>query len=439
MRFKILGILGFAILLLVFRSQVVFAQEAPEEVAKKYGVTFPIADLGECVDYSSCRTYCEDPVNQSTCIDFAKKKGFYKEDSIKTQSRFIDLAKRELGCDSEASCREFCSNEANWEKCGEFARRHNLTGGVTHDPKDAKILEVAKTELGCTSYESCMAFCHEEPNRQKCSDFAKKAGIRGGEHHVGPGGCNSEATCKVFCSDPNNFQECSRFGGGTGGGSGGGFHGPGGCNSEESCKAYCQSNPSECKIIMAGEHGGVADPRVAAEEYAKYCRDNPEGCVIGGQGPFGGRDARDEFEKFCSDNPEKCGTIRQPTSCPGGQYFGPGGVCTPLEKSQEAFKCSQVGKYWDGNSCHDLAPSHGGYPSQEGQNYSPTYAPPPPGGYSTDPATGCVQAGCTWNGTSCSCGGTSGTSGGSSFTPPPESTPSYITPSAYETPSNPTP
>ena len=46
------------------------AQE--DDVAKKYNVPFPITQLGGCTDIASCRTFCEDSVNQSTCISYAK-------------------------------------------------------------------------------------------------------------------------------------------------------------------------------------------------------------------------------------------------------------------------------------------------------------------------------------------------------------------------------
>jgi len=381
MKFKILGTLSLAILLVIFGRSIAFAQ-TPEQIAKKHGVIFPIAELGECVDYSSCREYCEDPVNSTACIDFAKKKGFYKEEQVQTQSRFIESAKKELSCDSEDSCREFCSKEANWEKCGEFARKHRLSGGVTHDPKDEEILEKAKVELGCSSHESCMSFCHGEANRQKCSDFANKVGLRGGEHHVGPGGCNSEETCRAFCSDPNNFQECSKFGGGTGGGDRRGFHGPGGCNSEESCRVYCEKNTQDCQIIMVGEHGKVDDPRRATEQYARHCRENPTQCSEGA-GPFGSKEGRKEFEKFCTQNPEKCG----------------------------------------GGSVHPDADDTSG-------------SIPPSGGYSSDQATECVKYGCTWNGSSCQC---SGSQSGSYSTPSSHGTPSYSTPPSDNTPTYGTP
>ena len=46
--------------------------QTPEDEAQKHGITFPIAELGNCTNFSDCRNYCEDPVNRDTCIDFAK-------------------------------------------------------------------------------------------------------------------------------------------------------------------------------------------------------------------------------------------------------------------------------------------------------------------------------------------------------------------------------
>ena len=53
------------------------AQEASGS-AQKYGITFPVEQLGNCKSLSECKTFCEDPLNHDACINFAKKKGFYK-------------------------------------------------------------------------------------------------------------------------------------------------------------------------------------------------------------------------------------------------------------------------------------------------------------------------------------------------------------------------
>ena len=137
----------------------VFAQETDNEIAAKYGVTFPIPELGNCGGLSECRTYCEDPVNQDSCIAYAKSKGFYKEEEFEVDESVVKKAKASLGCDSISSCREFCSQEENFGKCHRFAQNSELVGGYTTNPESREILKKAKEVLGCDSYTSCKNFC----------------------------------------------------------------------------------------------------------------------------------------------------------------------------------------------------------------------------------------------------------------------------------------
>ena len=118
-------------LLLVFTwlsfNKTIYAQVNPEEQAKKYQVTFPIAELGNCASFSACRTYCDDATHSDVCIAFAKRKGFYKEKEVDTKKQALILtAKTELGCDSETSCRATCEQDANFEKCQKFAQKNGL-------------------------------------------------------------------------------------------------------------------------------------------------------------------------------------------------------------------------------------------------------------------------------------------------------------------------
>ena len=71
------------ILLIFIAAQFVQAQEtspAPDsspqstEAAAPGELSFPIPELGNCGDFTSCANYCEDPVHNTACIDYAKKK-----------------------------------------------------------------------------------------------------------------------------------------------------------------------------------------------------------------------------------------------------------------------------------------------------------------------------------------------------------------------------
>src|SRR5437016_1426689 len=76
--------------------------------ASAFGVTFPVAALGNCNSLAECKSFCDDPVNATSCINYAKSKGFYKEDALATSKETVlAKAKATLGCDSETSCLSF--------------------------------------------------------------------------------------------------------------------------------------------------------------------------------------------------------------------------------------------------------------------------------------------------------------------------------------------
>lgn len=335
----------FMALVLSFLLVSITHAQTPEEIASKYGVTFPVSELGNCDSLASCRTYCEDPLNHNTCIDYAKAKGFHKEEPTQTnKDAILAAAKTDLGCDSESACMALCNQTANFDKCSSFAQKHGLGGGHVQNPNEEKYLGQAKQVLGCDSPTSCMNFCNDEANKQKCSEFAKQTGLRGGEHQVGPGGCTSQDSCKALCSDPNNYKICSGFSAGTGGQ----FSGPGGCNSEESCKAYCEQNPQACSSL--GGPGGSPPPGY-----------NPE--------------------EMCNRTPE---CAWKNNSCQCGSYEGSGPSGGTYDPAKECTKYS--GCSWTGSSCQcsgsgETQPSYSPYP----QPTSGTYTPPSGGSY--DPAT----------------------------------------------------
>lgn len=359
------------------------AEGTPEDKAKKYGITFPIAEFGNCANYSACHTYCEDPINSAVCKAYFKSKGLYKEEV--DSEKIVSVAKGELGCDSASSCEIFCQKAENHDKCNAFVDKHEnelgIKGGYVKDPKE--MVSKAKEVLGCDSASSCRAFCSQDANKQKCGEFTSQVGARGGVEKKGPGGCNSENTCNTFCSDPANFAECAKFGPppSEDGKIRSGFKGPGGCDSEDSCRSYCEKNPADCKIVTIGGPGAI-DPAKAQEEYKKFCQANPGKCVTPNANPFSSNVGRVEFERFCEANPQKCGgshekeieQIRKseyerickenPSKCKEefsgeGGYVDPGDYCrkfpqrcnrgnnyNPEEMCRQSSNCK-----WENNTC----------------------------------------------------------------------------------------
>lgn len=248
-------------------------KEMMRQKAKQYGITFPIADLGGCAGPQECRDFCEQPANQSPCMDFAKKKGFQKEmgrargiDADK-RDELIQKARVELGCTSMESCSRVC--ESDHSRCETFARKH----GVYQEPPESsgrysaeekrELMQKAQSELGCTSMESCKSTCEKNP--QQCMAFAKKHGFdktpspNYGTQRFGNGGCDSEESCKKYCQE--HPDECPGFQGYSRAAEGGSiqqqhqgsYTGPSGCRTEAECKSWCNDHPDKCPGFSEGK------------------------------------------------------------------------------------------------------------------------------------------------------------------------------------------
>lgn len=181
------------ILGLFFLKTTVFAQ-TDQEIAQQYGISFPIAELGNCASIDECKTFCDNPDNYQKCTDFAQEHKLVSTDSISTTSKsdeeILELAKAELSCSTMDECMAFCNKEENMEKCIDFASKHQLGGGNVEAMR--QVMSSLKSLLGCSSMTSCMDACNQPDNAQKCMEVFKQAGIDTG------GGYSNEPP-EVWC------------------------------------------------------------------------------------------------------------------------------------------------------------------------------------------------------------------------------------------------
>lgn len=275
--------------LVVSYALIVQAQTEPTdaEITAK-GITFPIPELGNCGSKDECRDYCNQPGNMEACINFAQSHGLMNkaeaEHGLKFQKRILS-GNTPGGCNSPESCRILCSDVNNLEVCLKFADEQGFKEEKIDEAR--KILAYVKSggrlPGGCTSKESCQAYCGDFNNAEECFAFAERVGLAEAEFEgkeklepekfkkfielaksgETPGGCKSKEQCESYCSNQSNVEECIAFGQKMGfidekkaelfrktGGKG-----PGGCTSEESCKAYCNDpgNQEAC-FKFAEEH-----------------------------------------------------------------------------------------------------------------------------------------------------------------------------------------
>ncbi len=321
--------------------------DAMEAEAKARGITFPIAELGGCASIAVCREYCGKQENYNACSEFAKKKGFSREESPQEQAKKAEMmqnAKTELGCTSTESCRSVCESQP--ERCAQFAKKYGLAKEESGEQmeKRRKFVETAKSELGCTSEETCRNFCESKENREKCVQFAKKQGFSqsGGEgenkdRKKMP--CDSDETCKKYCQE--NPSECPGFNQQKqqgGGGQGGAYTSPSGCRTEEECRKWCLDNPDKCpgykqsgdyqQDVMNRQSGssGSASP-------ASFYRP-PTGGEKSGQMNPSLTPAVKNYPQVTPGSGEPAGTIQYPAgSAPSGTNPYPEGTAAPTTTS----------------------------------------------------------------------------------------------------------
>lgn len=385
---SIFGLAGMAFIYWFFLfTGNVFAQSNPDELAKKYGITFPIAELGNCESYQTCKAYCDKPTSANACISFAKAKGFYKEESVSIRVPVdLSVAQKELGCSSASSCREFCDKRDNWLVCKKFAEKYGLTsqGTAFTSKKDVEVLEEAKKELGCNSPDQCWAYCEKEESFRKCAEFAQKKGLEGGDDEafevMKPAmkaklGCDSIESCTAVCNNPINLPKCMEF---------------------------AKQMGFEGDDAGAGEPPEVWCPKISAE-----CKWDGSVCMCSGPGTCAQTPGYRWNGQYCmSESTPDSGSTSGSDWCPKiGPYCAwDGSTCTCWDE------CVNAGGKWDGKHCEypttiQDAPVGSDCNSQPGCKWTGTTCECTTTGTEDPPEVWCPKAGtyCKWTGTSCDC------------------------------------
>jgi hypothetical protein len=289
-------LLPFAFLAMGLLVSVVFLAQAQVptvpsegEIAAS-GIVFPVAELGNCANKTSCKAYCDDSTHMPECIAFAESHGLMNAAEAARARKFATRLQGDGGpggCRSDRVCRDYCEDITHMDECLAFAESEGI------DDRHIKEARRIQTHLrgggqlpgGCTSKVSCEVYCTSGnlDRMEECVAFAEAAGLdidheeggpksavdirkfiqlaRNGET---PGGCKNKNECEAYCRGGEHINECIAFGERMGFISSQeaemarktGGKGPGGCQGERECRTYCNDpgNQEDC-FRFAEEHG----------------------------------------------------------------------------------------------------------------------------------------------------------------------------------------
>lgn len=182
---------------------------------------------GGCASFEACGSFCNTPGNDEICFAFAKEHGLMETADVERIEK-IRNTEGPGGCRGRA-CEQYCSQEGHEEECLNFAIDNGLVPPeeIEHAKK---FIDIAKQggPGGCRGRQ-CENFCNQPENQEQCFAFAKEKGLLPPEEIQkiekiqgtlksggGPGGCTSEQTCRAYCSDVSKFEECAAFAVGAG-------------------------------------------------------------------------------------------------------------------------------------------------------------------------------------------------------------------------------
>ena len=257
----------------------IVAKAQTDDDVRGAGITFPVAELGNCGSKEKCKAYCEEPGNMEACIAFAEKHSLMSKEEASRAKQFsgkLRTAGGPGGCRSPKECETFCGDLNNIETCVAFAEEHGGGEEVTRGKKMVAYLKSGGQLPGsCTSKESCEAYCHDVTHAEECLAFAEKTGMGPDDGH----------------SRPEDIEKIKKFGALAKSG-----ETPGGCTSKEGCEAYCREESHQKECVAFGKKMGFIDEK--REEFFKQNR---------GKGP-GGCTSHGSCEAFCNDpaNRETC-------------------------------------------------------------------------------------------------------------------------------------
>lgn len=211
---------------------------------------YPIPQLGNCRDRQECFYYCEIPANHQVCLAFAAgetETNVLGETVNSTSYSAFNYPIAELGnCASKEACYAYCSLPENRQACISFGQKHHLPYPTpTLNAYTQKLIQEAKSVLGCDYATTCREFCTKEGNREKCANFMSSFyennkqliphqnsnQLPSPKPTLKPTGVTGQSETNVDCSISSNRERCISYG--------------------SFCSKFCKQNSSFCNDITS--------------------------------------------------------------------------------------------------------------------------------------------------------------------------------------------
>ena len=163
-------------------TSILVASFAVAASAQENTITFPVAELGNCTDKEACKAYCNDSAHIIECVAFAEVHGLMKKEEAEVARKFAGALQEQGGpggWPEPPACMAFCDNIEHIEEGLAFADSSgHADADVEEGRKVAKFIKSGgQLPGGCTSRQSCEAYCGNFEPGEECLALAEGAGL----------------------------------------------------------------------------------------------------------------------------------------------------------------------------------------------------------------------------------------------------------------------
>ncbi len=143
-------------------------------------VSYPVAELGNCADQTSCKAYCDKPANIDACLSFAEKNNLMSKDEIKVAKNFKSTGMTGPGgCKGKDECSAYCNGPDHMDACIAFAEKNGMMSGSQLEEAKKVQGAIAKgiKPPACGGKDACNTYCSSSEHIAECVSFAEAAGM----------------------------------------------------------------------------------------------------------------------------------------------------------------------------------------------------------------------------------------------------------------------
>lgn len=184
-------------------------------------IHYPIFELGNCRDKQECFYFCEVPDNQDLCSTYAQSvsQSSVLGDTASSSPYTFPIA--QLGsCASKEECIAYCNKIENRSSCISFSKSRQLVSPESNDSSrganiNSRLMEEAKSTLGCDYATTCHDYCNLPENKTKCEQFIKSFYGKNSpvlRQSISPKPESNTSAITADCTNRANREKCIRYG-----------------------------------------------------------------------------------------------------------------------------------------------------------------------------------------------------------------------------------